>query len=74
MFDKLIRISFLLAALAFGALSARAQDRPLSPPERPPFPLSDRDQQRARDEELAKIKTGAEKSAAPGGQLAKAQP
>ena len=54
MFRKLSQVSVLIAALAFGAHSARAQDRPLSPPERPPVPLTDRDQQRARDEEVSK--------------------
>lgn len=54
MLKKLLQISALLAALAFGTLSARAQDRPLSPPARPPVPLTDRDQQRTRDEELSK--------------------
>ncbi|HKG21464.1 MAG TPA: lytic transglycosylase domain-containing protein [Blastocatellia bacterium] len=74
MLEKLIRISFLFIALAFGAPSARAQDRPLSPPERPPVPLSESDQQRARDEELARIKPGAEKSPASSQPPVKAQP
>lgn len=38
------------------AAAARAQSQPLSPPERPPVPLTDTDQQRARDEQLAKLK------------------
>ncbi|HYP26504.1 MAG TPA: transglycosylase SLT domain-containing protein, partial [Blastocatellia bacterium] len=71
MFKKLSSITVLLAALACGALSARAQDRPLSPPERPPVPLSDTDQQRAREEERAKLKAGAGKAAAPSPQTVK---
>ncbi len=54
MFKKLSHVLVLTAALAFCALSARAQDRPLSPPERSPVPLTDGDQQRAREEELSK--------------------
>ena len=41
------------------SVSAVAQDRPLSPPVRTPVPLSDADQQRARDEAEARLKTPA---------------
>jgi soluble lytic murein transglycosylase-like protein len=40
--------------LCFVPLWAAAQDRPLSPPEKPPVPLTDSDQERARKAELAK--------------------
>src|SRR5882724_1025878 len=42
--------------LVFAAISASAQERPLSPPERAPVPLTNEDQDRARAEELKKIK------------------
>jgi soluble lytic murein transglycosylase-like protein len=43
-------VAILLSAVAFG------QERPLSPPMRAPVPLSDADQQRARDEAEARQK------------------
>ena len=46
----------ILLVLVFGAVSASAQERPLSPPERAPVPLTNDDQERARVEELKKIK------------------
>src|SRR5215831_1687307 len=48
----------------FVAVSASAQQRPLSPPARNPVPLTNEDQERARAEELNKLKG----SEAPGGQ------
>ena len=50
MFKKLAPIFILLAM----PLLAAAQQRPLTPPERPPVPLTDADQERARAEELRK--------------------
>jgi soluble lytic murein transglycosylase-like protein len=52
MLKKLLAIFFLLLA----AVSASAQQRPLSPPERTPVPLTNEDQDRARAEELKKNK------------------
>ncbi len=52
-------LAFLILAFAFGAcaaVGASAQERPLTPPARPPVPLTDDDQQRARAEELNKKK------------------
>jgi soluble lytic murein transglycosylase-like protein len=46
---KLLAVLFVIAS---GAASAMAQQRPLSPPDRPPVPLSDLDQARTRDESL----------------------
>jgi soluble lytic murein transglycosylase-like protein len=46
-----------LVVLLVASVSATAQQRPMSPPERAPVPLTDADQQRARAEELAKQKT-----------------
>src|SRR5262245_43138972 len=48
---KLLAI-FVLALVP----SAAAQQRPLSPPERPPVPLTNEDQERIRQEELNKKK------------------
>lgn len=52
MLKKLSAIVFL----ALAAVSAAAQQRPLSPPERTPVPLTNEDQDRARAEELKKKK------------------
>jgi soluble lytic murein transglycosylase-like protein len=49
---KLIAILFL----ALAPSGAAAQQRPLSPPERPPVPLTNEDQERIRQEELNKKK------------------
>jgi soluble lytic murein transglycosylase-like protein len=49
---KLLAILFL-ALVPYGAA---AQQRPLSPPERPPVPLTNEDQERIRQEELNKKK------------------
>jgi soluble lytic murein transglycosylase-like protein len=46
--------SLAILFLAFSAVGASAQQRPLSPPERPPVPLTNEDQERARVEELKK--------------------
>ena len=46
--------------VVFAAVSASAQQRPLSPPERAPVPLTNEDQERARAEELNKKKTADE--------------
>lgn len=51
---KRLAILFVLLA-ATGA--AHAQQRPLSPPDRPPVPLSEADQRRAEAEELARKKS-----------------
>jgi len=45
-----------IALLMLAAVSAAAQQRPLSPPERTPVPLTNEDQDRARAEELNKKK------------------
>lgn len=50
MFKNSVAVLFL----AFAAVGASAQQRPLSPPERPPVPLTNEDQERARVEELKK--------------------
>jgi len=50
MLKNLLAISLLMLA----AVSAAAQQRPLSPPERTPVPLTNADQDRARAEELNK--------------------
>ena len=47
---------FAILILVVGAVSTSAQQRPLSPPERPPVPLTGEDQERARFEELNKKK------------------
>src|SRR5215217_5970321 len=57
------RVASLVVLLVVSA-STYAQQRPMSPPERAPVPLTDADQQRARAEELAKQKPASE-SAAP---------
>ena len=51
-------LTAVLLLITAPALAA-AQQRPLSPPERAPVPLSDTDQQRARAEELARNTGGA---------------
>ncbi|HEX8185231.1 MAG TPA: lytic transglycosylase domain-containing protein [Blastocatellia bacterium] len=61
MFKRFAAFILLLAA----PVAAQAQQRPMSPPERAPVPLTDTDQQRARAEELAKKKPGAEVATAP---------
>jgi len=48
--------SLALLIFIFAAGNALAQKRPLSPPERSPVPLTNADQERARAEELKKIK------------------
>lgn len=48
---------FVLLILMFASAVAAAQERPLSPPARPPMPLTTDDQERARIEELNKKKT-----------------
>jgi len=48
--------SLALLIFIFAAVNALAQQRPLSPPERSPVPLTNADQERARAEELKKIK------------------
>jgi soluble lytic murein transglycosylase-like protein len=52
MFKKFLAI----VVLGLAAVSASAQQRPLSPPERTPVPLTNEDQERARTEELNKTK------------------
>ena len=51
----MLKTFLTLLILIFGAVSATAQERPLSPPERAPVPLTNDDQDRARAEELKKI-------------------
>jgi soluble lytic murein transglycosylase-like protein len=46
----------IFLVLLFAPVGASAQERPLSPPERAPVPLTNEDQDRARAEELKKIK------------------
>jgi len=50
------KLFFTIALLGLLGVSAFAQQRPLSPPERSPIPLSSDDQERARLEELNKKK------------------
>jgi soluble lytic murein transglycosylase-like protein len=57
--------SFLMLAV----FSASAQQRPLSPPERPPVPLTNTDQERARAEELRKKKEADEAALKPATQI-----
>lgn len=52
---KRLTLLFILLALP---VAARAQQRPLSPPERAPVPLSEADQRRAEAEESARRKAG----------------
>jgi soluble lytic murein transglycosylase-like protein len=52
------KLFFTIAMLGLLGVSAVAQQRPLSPPERTPIPLSSEDQERARLEELNKKKAG----------------
>jgi len=52
------KLFFTIALLGLLGVSAVAQQRPLSPPERSPIPLSSEDQERARLEELNKKKAG----------------
>lgn len=47
---------FAILVFIFAAAGASAQERPLSPPARPPVPLTNEDQERARAEELNKKK------------------
>src|SRR5215813_37996 len=49
---QLLAVGFVLVV----AVSATAQQRPLSPPARSPVPLTNEDQERARAEELNKLK------------------
>lgn len=56
MFKKLAPIFILLAIPVWAA----AQQQPLTPPERPPVPLTDADQERARAEELKKKNAGSQ--------------
>ena len=51
--------------LVFAAAAVWAQQRPLSPPERPPVPLTDGDQERARAEELNRKKAAQDAPAKP---------
>jgi len=53
MFMKLAAILVLILC----AVAASAQQRPLSPPDRAPVPLTNEDQERARAEELKRTKT-----------------
>jgi soluble lytic murein transglycosylase-like protein len=50
----ILRRTLAIIFLVFAAVSASAQQRPLSPPERTPVPLTNEDQERARAEELKK--------------------
>lgn len=50
----MVKTLFTLMVVMVAAAGAFAQDRPLSPPARPPVPLTNEDQERARAEELKK--------------------
>jgi soluble lytic murein transglycosylase-like protein len=65
MFKHLLAISFVLLV----AVSASAQQRPLSPPARSPVPLTNEDQERARVEELNKLKASDPATAQKGTQI-----
>lgn len=52
----MLKYSLALVFLILAAVSVAAQQRPLSPPERSPVPLTNEDQDRARAEELSKKK------------------
>ncbi|MFY9555957.1 MAG: lytic transglycosylase domain-containing protein [Blastocatellia bacterium] len=52
----MLKQGFLVFIFVVTAVCASAQQRPLSPPERPPIPLTNEDQERARIEELNKKK------------------
>ena len=52
----ILKGSFVIVILMCAAFNASAQQRPLSPPERAPIPLTNEDQERARAEELKKKK------------------
>src|SRR5215471_1673600 len=54
MFKHFLTAGFIVLV----AVSASAQQRPLSPPARSPVPLTNEDQERARAEELNKLKAG----------------
>ncbi|HEU4390849.1 MAG TPA: lytic transglycosylase domain-containing protein [Blastocatellia bacterium] len=51
---RLTRTSLAMSIIAGAALSIAAQERPLSPPEKTPVPMTDGDQERGRMLELAK--------------------
>jgi soluble lytic murein transglycosylase-like protein len=55
MMSKMV-FAILVVVLAAVGASAQQQERPLSPPERPPVPLTNKDQERARAEELNRNK------------------
>src|SRR6185369_14101545 len=57
------RSTLAIIVLLLAGCCAFAQERPLSPPERPPIPLTNADQERARSEELKKKKKDAEAAA-----------
>jgi soluble lytic murein transglycosylase-like protein len=61
MFKKLAAFAFLTVL----SVAAHAQQRPMSPPERAPVPLTDADQQRARAEDLAKKRAETESATSP---------
>jgi soluble lytic murein transglycosylase-like protein len=48
------KTALAILVLLLAAVGASAQQRPLSPPARPPVPLTNEDQERARAEELAR--------------------
>jgi soluble lytic murein transglycosylase-like protein len=60
----LIRVAVLLILIA-APITASGQQRPLSPPERPPVPLTSSDLERARAEELSKKQTDVSANGAP---------
>lgn len=62
--------SFLaIIVLLVAGCGAFAQERPLSPPERPPIPLTNADQERARAEELKKKKDAEAAALKPAAQI-----
>lgn len=57
--------SLAIVILVLASVGASAQQRPLSPPERPPVPLTNEDQERARAEEAKKKQPEATKIKVP---------
>jgi soluble lytic murein transglycosylase-like protein len=61
----MLKNSLAVLILGFTSVAASAQQRPLSPPERPPIPLTNEDQERSRAEQLKKNQPGATKIKVP---------
>src|SRR5262245_4688482 len=56
----MMKAVLVFLVLMFSAVGVAAQDRPLSPPAKPPVPLTNDEQERARIEELNKKKASDE--------------